>query len=190
MASLFTHAFLGAALGQAGRRDARKDWRFWCAAAACSILPDIDSIGFHMGVPYGALWGHRGMTHSLLFAAVIAACVAAMFQYGESSRYRSSYWKTALLLFAITSSHGALDAMTNGGLGVAFFSPFNPRRYFFPWRPIPVSPIGVGVFFSAHGMDILSVEIIFIWVPVLILSAAIRIFRGRQAQPSEESAGL
>ena len=79
MASLFTHAFVGAALGQAGSKDARKDWRFWCAAIACSMVPDVDSIGFHMGVPYGALWGHRGMTHSLLFAAVVAASIAVMF---------------------------------------------------------------------------------------------------------------
>ena len=133
-----------------------------------------------MGVPYGALWGHRGMTHSLLFAAVIAACVAAMFQYGDSSCYRSSYWKTALLLFAITSSHGALDAMTNGGLGVAFFSPFNPRRYFFPWRPIPVSPIGVSIFFSVRGMHILWSEVLLIWCPVLALAVVIWAFRTRQ----------
>src|SRR5260221_12822165 len=110
MASLFTHAFVGAALGQAGDRDLRKDWRFWCAGIACSMLPDIDSIGFHMGVPYGALWGHRGMTHSLLFAALIAVFGAAMLQRGDRN-HSQSYWKTALLLFAITASHGMLDAM-------------------------------------------------------------------------------
>src|SRR6266571_428778 len=147
MASLFTHAFVGAALGQAGSKDARKDWRFWCAAIACSMVPDVDSIGFHMGVPYGALWGHRGMTHSLLFAAVVAAGIAVMFRNRDWN-----YWKTALLLFVITASHGVLDAMTNGGLGVAFFSPFDLHRYFFPVRPVLVSPIGVSEFFSAYGV--------------------------------------
>jgi membrane-bound metal-dependent hydrolase YbcI (DUF457 family) len=67
MASLFTHALVGTALGQAGISDWRKDWRFWCLVIVCSILPDIDSIGFLMGVPYGNLWGHRGITHSLVF---------------------------------------------------------------------------------------------------------------------------
>ncbi len=150
------------------------------------MLPDIDSIGFHMGVPYGALWGHRGMTHSLLFAALVAVFVAATLQRRDRS-HPQNYWKTVLLLFTITASHGALDAMTNGGLGVAFFSPYNPHRYFFPWRPIPVSPIGVGVFFSARGMHILWAEVLEVWVPVLVLSAVVWIFRAWRASVSKES---
>lgn len=87
MASLFTHAFVGTALGQAGISDWRKDWRFWCLIIVCSILPDIDSIGFLMGVPYGNLWGHRGMTHSLVFSAVLALCPLGMLQQGVSTTY-------------------------------------------------------------------------------------------------------
>ena len=78
-----------------------------------------------------------------------------------------------LLLFVITASHGVLDAMTNGGLGVAFFSPFNTRRYFFPWTPIEVSPIGAGGFFSARGWDVIWSEIMWIWGPALVLGAII-----------------
>lgn len=37
----------------------------------------------------------------------------------------------------------ALLRLTDGGLGVAFFSPFDNKRYFLPWRPIRVSPISV-----------------------------------------------
>jgi len=40
--------------------------------------------------------------------------------------------------------------MTKGGLGVAFFSPFDNSRYFLPWRPIRVSPIAIHRFFSAR----------------------------------------
>ena len=39
-----------------------------------------------------------------------------------------------LYLFLSTASHGVLDALTDGGLGVAFFSPFDQTRYFFPFR--------------------------------------------------------
>ena len=137
---------------------------------ACSILPDIDSIGFHMGIPYGALWGHRGITHSLLFAAILAACLSARF--GELFLRR---WKLAGLLFVITASHGLLDAMTNGGLGIAFFSPIDPARYFLPWRPILVSPIGLGGFFTARGLHIMWNEILWIWCPTLALLAVIKI---------------
>ena len=104
------------------------------------------------------------MTHSLLFAAVIAVIMAFRFSPARADR-----WKLVLLLFVITASHGALDAMTNGGLGVAFFSPFDTHRYFFPWTPIQVSPIGASGFFSGRGLDVLWSEIVWIWGPAIAL---------------------
>ena len=180
MASLFTHALVGSALGQAADHEWRKDWRFWSLVVTCSVLPDADSIGFHAGVPYGALWGHRGMTHSLLFAAVLAAALALAFR-----RRLPPPWKLGVLLFVITVSHGILDAMTNGGLGVAFFAPFDTQRYFFTWRPIQVSPLGVRRFFTWRGLGILSSEILWVWVPCLALWAlakATQLVRRKPAQ--------
>ena len=81
--------------------------------------------------------------------------------------------KLAVLLFVITASHGVLDAITDGGLGVAFFSPFNPQRYFLPWTPIHVSPIGASGFFSARGLDVIESEIVWIWGPTLIVGVLI-----------------
>lgn len=176
MASPFTHALVGAALGQGGTPDWRKDKFFWVLAIVCSILPDLDVIGFHLGVRYGDLWGHRGMTHSLLFAAIISICVAAA--YGRALRER---WRLFLLFFLITASHGVLDAFTNGGLGIAFFSPFDPRRYFFPWTPVQVSPISAGRFFSARGLRVLESEIVWIWAPTFVLAAFLRLLRRGQA---------
>lgn len=135
----------------------------------CSVLPDIDSIGFHAGVPYGALWGHRGMTHSLLFAAIVAAALAIVFR-----RTFSPAWKLGAILLVIIVSHDVLDAMTNGGLGVAFFSPFDTHRYFFPWRPIQVSPIGVSRFFTLRGLRVLGSEILWIWGPAIALLVVIK----------------
>jgi inner membrane protein len=174
MASLLTHALVGSALGQAAEREWRKDWRFWGLVVTCSILPDVDALGFHAGVPYGALWGHRGMTHSLLFAAILAAGLALAF------RRAFRPWKLGALLFAVTVSHGILDAMTNGGLGVAFFAPFDSERYFFPWRPIQVSPIGVRRFFTERGIRILSSEIFWIWCPALVFAALARMAQLRR----------
>src|SRR5262249_24247428 len=131
MASLVTHALVGAALGQAATPELRKRRSFWFLAVLCAVLPDVDVIGFAVGVPYGDLWGHRGMTHSLLFAVVVAAVFALGLQQTTEER-----WKLGGLLYVIAASHGVLDALTNGGRGVAFFSPFDPHRYFFPWRPI------------------------------------------------------
>jgi inner membrane protein len=148
---------------------------FWFSVILCAILPDIDVIGFSLGVHYGDLWGHRGMTHSLLFAALIAVCVAVPLQKGIHEQ-----GKLALLLSLVTASHGALDALTNGGLGVAFFSPFDPRRYFFPWRPILVSPIGMGGLFSDRALRVLWSEIPWVWLPALVVNAAIWALRAGQ----------
>lgn len=123
------------------------------------------------------------MTHSLLFAAVIAVIMAF-----RLSSARADRWKLVLLLFVITASHGALDAMTNGGLGVAFFSPFDARRYFFPWTPIQVSPIGASGFFSGRGLDVLWSEVVWVWGPAIVVGAflwIVRRKRRREAQAME-----
>ncbi len=64
-----------------------------------------------------------------------------------------------------TASHSILDAMTTGGKGVAFFSPFNNTRFFFPWRPIKVSPLGIMKFFSERGLKVIYSELIWIGIP-------------------------
>jgi len=89
----------------------------------CSILPDVDVVGFRFGIRYGDFWGHRGFTHSLLFAGVIAT-LALVAELPRASPGLSRGWLW-LYFFLATASHGILHAMTNGGLGVAFFSPFD-----------------------------------------------------------------
>ena len=49
----------------------------------------------------------------------------------------------ALAAPALLASHALLDTLTDGGLGAALLWPFNFTRYFAPWRPIPVAPIGL-----------------------------------------------
>lgn len=171
MATIITHALVAASLGQAGKPDWRKDWRFWYLAVLCSILPDADVLGFRFGIHYGDLWGHRGMTHSLLFAAVVAVLMALRFTPAAGTR-----WKLMLLLFIITASHGLIDAMTNGGLGIAFFSPFNRERYFLPWTPVQVSPIGAGRFFSDRGLAVLWSEIVWLWGPAVVMGVVLYAF--------------
>jgi inner membrane protein len=175
MASLLTHAVFAAALGQAAPENARKDRRFWCAAVVCSVLPDVDVIGFRFGVPYGALWGHRGVTHSLLFAVITGSIAGALL--GRASRER---WMLALLFFLVTASHGVLDAMTDGGLGVAFFSPFVVDRYFLPWRPIHVSPLGVHAAVSGRWISVLGSEFRSVWLFALLIGAFFGFVRSRR----------
>jgi inner membrane protein len=67
--------------------------------------------------------------------------------------------------------------MTDGGLGIAFFSPFDPTRYFFPFRPVAVSPIGIGQFFSLDALRILASEVAWIWAPCIGLLLIFHILR-------------
>ena len=138
----------------------------------CAILPDVDVAMFKLGVPYESVFGHRGFTHSILFALLVAIA----FRYG-SKVGRERPWTTFLFLLFATISHGLLDALTNGGLGVGFFAPFSGQRYFFPAQWIEVSPIGAG-FFSARGMAVLRSELLTVWLPcvlVALLGIALRV---------------
>ena len=163
-------------MGQGAAQAMRRDWRFWAIALVCSALPDVDVAGFSFGVRYGDLWGHRGMTHSILFAAV-TGIAAAMFLGGSRRQF---FWN-ATLLFLTTASHGFLDAMTNGGLGIAFFSPFDRTRYFLPWRPILVSPIGLERFLSERGAAVLGSEIVFVWMPAIVVGLSLYALRRLRA---------
>jgi len=62
------------------------------------------------------------------------------------------------LIFFCVASHGLLDALTNGGRGIALLWPFTNARYFAPWRPIPVAPIGLR-FLSSRGLHVALVEL-------------------------------
>jgi inner membrane protein len=69
----------------------------------------------------------------------------------------------------VMASHGVLDAFTDGGLGVALFWPATDARFFAPWRPIPVSPLGWRVL-SPEGLGIILREcVLFLpaWLVVL-----------------------
>jgi inner membrane protein len=167
MASAFGHAVLGATLGKL-LLPKREYWPYWVVAAICAALPDVDSVGYRLGVPYDSLWGHRGLTHSLLAAAVVAAVGTGLGQFRPASR-RAPAGRLALLLFLATASHGLLDAMTTGGLGVAFFSPWDLKRYFFGFRPIKVSPISIRAFLGMKGLRVLASEAIWVGLPCLLL---------------------
>lgn len=131
----------------------------------CTILPDVDVIAFRFGIPYGAMFGHRGFLHLLVFAALLSVVLVGFFaRFGVR---RSSRLALFVYFFLCTASHGVFDAMTSGGLGVAFFAPFSAERYFLPWRPIRVSPLSVSGFFSARGLAIIRSELVWVWLPVL-----------------------
>jgi inner membrane protein len=169
MASIGHVAIGMAAARHLGRRRGGATLRAMIGWSALSMLPDADVVGFAMGVPYGAPWGHRGATHSLVFALLVAV-VAGACTYAQASgldrddslrlvdRPRRAL-RIAVYAACVVASHGLLDAMTDGGKGIALLWPFTTHRFFFGWRPIPVAPIGVG-FLSLRGARVAAVELV------------------------------
>jgi inner membrane protein len=173
--TIISHGVAAAAIGKAFTHE-RMPARFWILSVICAMLPDVDVLGFAFGIRYGDMLGHRGLTHSLAFATLVGGAVALLVS-GKALQSRKTWLPFAVYYFVVTASHGLLDAMTDGGLGVAFFAPFSNVRYFFPWRPIKVSPLGLDAFFSARGLVVLWSEIKWIWIPSAAVVAATRLFR-------------
>ena len=174
MASAFTHAFAAFAIGKSTLK--KYSTKIAVLGMICAIFPDVDVLSFHYGIPYGSFWGHLGFIHSILFALLFSLIITSLFFRSEKTF--SKTWFTLLTFFFIaTVSHGVLDALTNGGLGVAFFSPFDNTRYFFPWHPVQVSPVNVHSFFSEWGIRVLKSEIVYIWIPSILLMMASLLIR-------------
>lgn len=128
-----------------------------------SMLPDADVIGFRYGIAYADAWGHRGATHSIVFAlmgAVLMACVCPLLKLPAA--------RTGSIVGLVLVSHPILDTLTNGGLGCALLWPFSDQRFFAPWNPIPVAPIGKH-FVSPRGIAVALAEVV-LFAPVLMYS--------------------
>jgi inner membrane protein len=138
--------------------------RLLLTGVIASVLPDADVIVLKFGVPYGHVMGHRGFSHSITFAMMIGF-IGMLFAHKLNANRTVAFF----FLFLSALSHGVLDALTAGGLGVAFFSPFSDERFFFAWRPIRVSPLELERFLNLRGWRVFLSELLWVWLPALSL---------------------
>lgn len=150
MASL-GHVAVGVAAGRLQGKRGAPALALMALFSALSLLPDADVIAFALGIPYEDPFGHRGASHSLI-AALFG--VLLVFRPGSA---RDRLFSAALATIVI-ASHGLLDTLTDGGLGVALLWPFDDTRYFAPWRPIPVAPIGRRLL-TLEGARVMAIEL-------------------------------
>lgn len=194
MCSAITHAVLGVAVARVGT-GAAMPLRFWVAAAVLSVAPDIDGLRHTFGAGWDAgMWGHRGVTHSLVSAMLTAAVATVVLfprwldagaqeRVATSGRWSSPIpkWQVWLILAAAMASHGLTDMLTNGGAGVAEFAPLSVHRYKWAFQPVEVSPMSVGRFIGARGLSILWNELRWVLLPagavVALVEAARRVAR-------------
>ena len=167
MPTILTHVAVPLAWRAAKRRQP-PDVRTMATSMGLAILPDADVLAFAVGVPYASALGHRGFTHSVAFALVTALLALVWLRPARGKRLA-----VGTCLFLAAASHPLLDALTNGGLGVALFWPWSDTRWFAPWRPVAVSPIGAH-FFSARGVTVLLSEMLWIWLPLAVTALVVR----------------
>ncbi|MCI1130552.1 metal-dependent hydrolase [Stenotrophomonas maltophilia] len=214
MPSIITHAAVPLALWCAADRG-RIPPRLLAAGVIAAMLPDADVLAFALHIPYADAFGHRGASHSLLFAGVLAALAAALAFFGSRRPWSAPHspgsrrpWsavscqprlaptkagptvastvQAAVFVFVCAASHPLLDAMTSGGLGVALAWPWSEQRFFAPWRPIRVSPFAPQ-FFSARGLATLLSELRWVWLPLAGAVVAWKLIQPAPAAPRDPS---
>ncbi|PZS98846.1 metal-dependent hydrolase [Stenotrophomonas maltophilia] len=202
MPSIITHAAVPLALWCAADRGRIPAWLL-AAGVVAAMLPDADVLAFALHIPYADAFGHRGASHSLLFAGVLAV-LAAVWAFFSSGRPWSavscqprlapttarptvaSTVQAAAFVFICAASHPLLDAVTSGGLGVALAWPWSEHRFFAPWRPIRVSPFAPQ-FFSARGIATLLSELRWVWLPLAGAVVAWKLIQPAPAVPRDPS---
>jgi inner membrane protein len=157
------HIAVGLAAARARRSPAGVPAAAWVVLlVVCSCLPDLDIIAFSFGIPYEAPFGHRGATHSLAFAAI---CGLLLGLVAWAMSLPPVHLGAAAAL--VMATHGLLDTLTDGGLGIALLWPFSNARYFASWRPIPVAPIGPRLF-GARGLQLVLHECV-LFLPFFLI---------------------
>ncbi len=143
--------------------------RAMVAFSALSLAPDLDVIAFQFGIPYSAPFGHRGAAHSICAALALAFVAAFVTRLSpeqvDGGQTRTRLW---LLCTIVAVSHGLLDTLTDGGLGIALLWPLSNHRYFAPWTPIPVAPIGARML-TGRGLGVVMTEALQ-FAPLLVWS--------------------
>jgi inner membrane protein len=193
MPTVISHSLVAIVIGKVFSKSTGV--KFWAFSIICVILPDIDVFLYIFDISHISMLEHRGIMHSMSFALVIAFIIVTA-GFREIKHFSKEWWSFFAYFFFIGLSHGILDAMTTGGQGVGFFMPFISTRYFFPIRPIRVSPFRLMHFFESEGGRILMSESFWIWLPSIAILCIIGLVKSeknlnllkkeRQAQTYQE----
>jgi inner membrane protein len=175
MPTIFSHVAVPMAVGMAlGAPTISR--RLLFAGMAASVVPDLDVLAFRLGIGYSHELGHRGFSHSFAFALLLAGAAAL------NARQLQATAKAAFFFVLVaTASHGLLDMLTNGGLGVALAWPVSEQRYFFPWHVIEASPLSLRRVFGAAGLAVFKSELLWVWLPSCLFGLALYAARRKNA---------
>ena len=167
MPTVLTHAALPLVAAW-GSGPARIPPRLALAGAVLALAPDLDVLGRAFAVPHYAMLGHRGISHSLLFALALACLAVPLMPAGRR------LW-AVLFLFAAAASHGLADMFTHGSKGIMLWWPLSDTRYGWPLQPIEASGILVRSIANGSLPGILLAELVWLVLPALLFAALYRL---------------
>ena len=165
MSSIFGHALAGLAISGAFTKG-RPPRRLWAVALACAIAPDLDWFTGFLQLPAGNSFTHRGLSHSLL-AAMLVATLAMLVGFRPQLRSPGAWAGLA----CADGAHGRRDACALGGTGVSFLWPLSDARFVCIWQPIFVSPIPLSGKLLDWLLFSLGTELVWIGVPACLVFA-------------------
>jgi inner membrane protein len=174
--TIWTHAVAGFGIAQV-YRPGRRVWLYWTLAAFLPVVPDFDTFWV---ASYGSTFGHRGFTHSILFALWFAFLTATL----SYRALRANLFVLTAVFFAAMASHGVLDAMTRGGEKIPFFWPLADQRYGH-WGPIPPQDLAFELP-DPRRSRALRAELLWVWLPTAVWVAAVWTYRGIRGRQSRE----
>ncbi|MBX3456911.1 MAG: metal-dependent hydrolase [Candidatus Paracaedibacteraceae bacterium] len=148
---LVTQGILGAAVGQAGfQHKLGRKAVLW--GGIYGMLPDLDVLVKFSGNPFAEQLYHRGFTHSLFFAPLVAPIAAILMR----RLYKTDdYWSWMWLIFWALITHPLLDVFTHYGTQL-----LNPvSNYRFSLGAIPV----VDLLYSVPLLIVVILGLIIPW---------------------------
>ena len=177
MPTILSHAAVPVSLALASGLIPRR--LLFVGIIAC-IIPDIDVLAFRFNIAYAHDFGHRGFTHSVMFAFALALLALAFARQLQASR------KIAFAFIGLsTVSHPLLDMLTNGTHGVALLWPWSNERYVAGWHVIEASPLSLRRVFSERGLVVLQSELLWIWLPAVVFAVVVFFIRKRMTRRAE-----
>lgn len=177
VATIYTHAVAGIGIAQL-YRPRRHAWLYWLLAGLLPLIPDFDVFST---APYGSSLGHRGFTHSILFALWIGFFAASL----TFRILRANFWLLGCIFFAAVASHGLLDAMTRGGADIPFFWPATDGR-FGNWGPLPLSDLAFALP-DPRRSRALRTEMLAIWLPTAVWIIGVQLIRRARKNDTDPS---
>lgn len=146
------HIAVGMAAGRTAEPGGRLSWRWMLWFVALSCAADLDFAFVALGAPYNSLWGHRGVSHSL-----VAALLAGVATAWVARRWRRGAVGAGVAGFLVYASHIVFDCLNVGSLGVPWFWPLTSVYYTLPWHPIPAVE-SARDFLTPAGIPVLAAE--------------------------------